>query len=249
MSRTRDVADSFSAATTTYDQAAAAQACAADRLVDCVLELALPANPNVLEVGCGTGLLTRRLLPRLGGNWVVTDLAPAMVKAAEASCPAANATFRVMDAQQPDVPTGLFDLVVSNMAAQWFCDLGRTMRRLLACLTPGGVLAFSTLGRGSFAQWREAHAALGFACGTPVYPTAGELAALLPAGARIVSQSIEMRHTNAFDFLDSLKRVGAGTPAAGHVPLPPGALRRVMRRMGAPARVDYDILHAVVIAE
>lgn len=249
MSRKSDVAQSFAAATGTYDRAAAAQACAADRLTDLVLECRLPANPAVLEVGCGTGLLTRRLMPQVGGNWLVTDLSPAMVAAAQGWCPSANAAFRVMDAEQPDVPAGLYDLVVSNMAAQWFADLGRTVRRLLACLSPGGVLAFSTLGRDSFVQWRRAHEALGLVSGTPLYPTAGELAAILPDGAKVVSQSIEIRYADAFDFLDSLKRVGAGTPAPGHTPLSPGAMRRVMRQLGAPATITYDVLHAVAVAE
>jgi|AGTN01.3.fsa_nt_gi Methylase involved in ubiquinone/menaquinone biosynthesis len=249
MTRKRDLADSFTAAAATYDRAAAAQACAADRLMDLVLECKLPANPTVLEVGCGTGLLTRRLMPQLGGHWLVTDLSAAMVAAARAATPGANAAFRVMDAEQPDVPAGLYDLVVSNMAAQWFGDLGRTTRRLLACLTRGGTLAFSTLGRGSFVQWRRAHDRLGLACGTPLYPTAEELAAILPDGARVVSQTIEIRYADGFDFLDSLKRVGAGTPAPGYVPLTPGAMRRVMREMGAPAVVTYDVLHAVAVAE
>ncbi|MBC7905908.1 MAG: methyltransferase domain-containing protein [Rhodospirillaceae bacterium] len=248
MTRKQTVAAAFGSAASTYDKNAQAQSRAADGVVDLVLARTLPRNPCVLEVGCGTGLLTRKLLPKVGGDWLVTDLSPAMVKAAEDNTCAINATFRVMDGEHPDVPTGLFDLVVSNLAAQWFCDLGRALNQLQACLSPGGVLVLSTLGRGSFKEWRAAHETLGLSCGMPVYPTAEELAALLPAGSRVLSEQVIIGHDDGYDFVESLKRIGAGTPNTGHVPLSPGALRKVLRAMGAPVAITYDILYAVVEA-
>ncbi|MBC7951421.1 MAG: methyltransferase domain-containing protein [Rhodospirillaceae bacterium] len=249
MTRKQTVADAFGAAASTYDSSAQAQSRAADGVVDLVMGRTLPQNPCVLEVGCGTGLLTRKLLPKVGGDWLVTDLSPAMVKAAEATTSATNATFRVMDGEHPDVPTGLFDLVVSNLAAQWFGDLGRALNQLQACLSPGGVLVLSTLGRGSFKEWRAAHEQLGLSCGVPLYPIAEELAALLPACAQVTSEQVIIGHADGHEFVDSLKRIGAGTPNSGHVPLNPGALRKVLRAMGAPVAITYDILYAVVEAQ
>lgn len=249
MTRKKTVADAFAAAAATYETAAEAQTRAADRLTELVRGLKLPPSPTVLEVGCGTGLLTRRLLPALGGDWLVTDISPAMVEAARTAVPAPNARFRAMDAENPDTPAGLCDLVVSNLAAQWFGDLGRAVNRLLACLAPGGTLAFSTLGRGSFVEWRQAHERLTLACGTPVYPSAADLAALLPANARVLSEPVVVRYPDAHAFVDALKRIGAGTPAPGHRPLPPGALRRVIRAMGAPVAITYDILYVLATAD
>lgn len=249
MTRKQRVADAFTAAATTYDSAARAQAEAADRMVELVAGLSLPARPTVLEVGCGTGLLTRRLLPRVGGDWLVTDLSPAMVDAAKAAVGANAAQFRVMDAEQPDVPRSLFDLIVSNLAAQWFTDLSRAANQLRACLAPGGTLVLSTLGAGSFAQWRDAHAALGLSSGIPAYPDAAALAAQLPAGARLVTQAIDVRHDDALDFVRALKQIGAGTPTPGHAPLSAGALRKVMRAMGAPVTITYVIHFALIAAE
>ena len=249
MNRKQQVADAFASATATYDSAAEAQALAADGLVALVRALAPPARPTVLEVGCGTGLLTRRLMPVVGGDWLVTDLSPAMVEAAKAAIGADKAHFRVMDAEHPDAPVGLFDLVVSNLAAQWFADLPRAVRRLRACLGSGGKLVFSTLGAASFAEWRQAHQGLGLACGVPAYPSAEELAALLPEGSTVTRQLVQVRHADAHAFLAALKRVGADTPAPGHRPLSAGALRRVMKAMGAPVAITYDLLFAVVAAE
>jgi len=257
MTRKQQVAKAFDAAASTYDSAAQVQARAADRMTELVAGLTLSAEPVVLEIGCGTGLLTRRLMPRVGGQWLVTDLSPAMVEAAKAAlnaieppCPAAaTAHFRVMDGENPDTPLGLFDLIVSNLAAQWFGDLGRAVNRLRAGLTPGGWLVLSTLGAGSFSQWQDAHQALGLTSGIPAYPDADTLARQLPEGTRLVTETITVRHENAHAFIAALKRIGAGTPAPGYRPLSPGALRKVIRTMGAPVDIDYVLHYAFVPAE
>jgi malonyl-CoA O-methyltransferase len=245
MTRKRIVEAAFSAAAKSYDQAAEAQARAADLLVDSVRGLALPPAPSVLEIGCGTGLLTRRLLPLIGGDWQITDLSAAMVAEAKTVI-GENAQFRVMDGEHPDPAAGPVDLVVSNLAAQWFADLPAAIGRLSACLKPGGALALTTLGAGSFAEWKQAHRRLGLACGIPPYPTAGDLAAQLP-GARVTSQPIVIHYADGRDFLAALKRIGAATPAEGHQPLSPGALRRVLKAMGAPAPMTYDVVTVTLI--
>ncbi len=249
MTHKHRVAAAFAAAAATYESAAAAQAFAAGRLAARVLALDLPPAPRVLEIGCGTGLLTRRLLPELGGAWTVTDLAPAMVAAARQALAGHPAEFRVMDGEHPDfAPAGL-DLVVSNLAAQWFADLPAAVGRLAACLKPGGRLLLTTLGAGSFAEWRRAHAGLGLACGTPPYPSAGDLAVLLAAHGRItvIAEPLPLRYADGTAFLRALKSVGAGIPVEGHVPLPPGTLRRVLAALGAPAIVTYEILNVEVL--
>jgi malonyl-CoA O-methyltransferase len=244
MTHKQRVTAAFSAAAGTYDTAAEAQALAADSLATRVLALDLPPNPRVLEVGCGTGLLTRRLLPALGGTWIVTDIAPAMVAAARAALPDGAAEFRVMDGEHPDFGPASLDLVVSNLAAQWFADLPAAVGRLAACLKPGRPLLLTTLGAGSFAEWRRAHHDLGLACGTPPYPSADGLQALLAPHGRVtvIAETVPLRYADAVAFLRALKAIGAGTPAAGHAPLPPGALRRVLAALGAPATITYEIL-------
>lgn len=245
MTRKERVAAAFSAAAATYDDAAEAQARAADLVARRVLSRPIPAAPRVLEVGCGTGLLTRRLRPIVGGDWLVTDIAPAMVAAARASAPGAG--FRVMDGEHPDVE-GPFDLIVSNLAAQWFQDLPAALSRLSGLLAPGGRLVLSTLGEGSLREWRDAHAAMGLACGTPAYPSRGQLAEWLPAGRAtgVVAEAFAVRYADGRAFGAALKAIGAGTPKPGHRPLPPGALRRVLSVLGAPAAVTYEILIAEV---
>lgn len=238
MSRKTAIAGAFSAAAATYDAAARAQVRAADALVEELGPLSAPLR--VLELGCGTGLLTRRLAATLpaGSAILATDLSPAMVAAAGKALP--TVSFAVMDAEAPHV-SGPFDLIVSSLAAQWFADLPGALARLAGLLAPGGRLLLATLGAGTFAQWKEAHRALGLASGVPDYPGAEGLAAMLP-GARVDSRPVALDYADGRDFLKSLEALGAQTPRPGHRPLPPGQLRRIIRAMGKPCTITWDIL-------
>lgn len=238
MSRKKAIAGAFSAAAATYESAARAQVWAAERLVERLDTLAAPVS--VLELGCGTGLLTRRLDAALptGSRIFATDLSPAMIAAARTLLP--NVSFAVMDAEAPHV-AGPFDLIVSSLAAQWFADLPTALARLSALLAPGGRLLLATLGSGTFAQWKDAHRALGLESGVPDYPETQALAAWLP-GARVESATLTLDYSDGRDFLKSLEALGAQTPRLGHRPLPPGQLRRIIRAMGKPCDVTWDIL-------
>lgn len=235
------VSRAFSRAAATYEGAAWAQNQSADHLVELITAHPLPANPHVLEVGCGTGLLSAKLMPRLGGDWLLTDLAPAMVNKAQARFPQAKA--QTMDGENPDLPPASLDLVTSNLAVQWFSDLAAGLTRLHGLLRPGGLLAVSTMGRGSLAQWRHAHDQLNLSHGLHSWPDEADLAARLPQPAQVSSQHFVADYADGWDFVRSLKAIGANVPQAGHRPLSPHALARVVERMGRPARLDYHILH------
>ena len=235
------------AAAADYDRNARVQAWAARGLARRIAGLPLPPAPRLLEIGCGTGFLTDALAAQgIGGRWLITDLAPAMLERARARIAALPASvapaerrFAPLDGERGAMPAeGPFDLVCASLAFQWFDDLDGAVRRLATWLAPGGWLAFTTLADGTFAEWRAAHAALGLAPGTPAYPGPAALAALLP-GATVSVERIDEPHANARAFLGAVKAIGAGTPAPGHRPLGPGALRAVMRAFeagGATAR-------------
>lgn len=98
---------------------------------------------QVLECGCGTGLLTRLLAARWPGcAYLASDPAPGMLDAARRKCEASNVRFMESDA---DHALGPADWVVSSSALQWSEDLGRTLAHLWRQVSPGGGLAFSLM--------------------------------------------------------------------------------------------------------
>lgn len=222
-----------------YDAAATIQREAAAQLAARIAGTPLPPCPRILELGCGTGFLTRALDHVLApARWTVSDVAPAMVERARAGLGIA-ADYRVIDGEAVDPRLGPFDLIASGMAFQWFADLSGALARLANLLAPGGLLAFSTMAAGSFAEWRAALEAEGLGSGTPDYPDRKTLAALAQPGLRAEVAVIDMpqQQPGARAFLGRLKAIGAGTPAPDYKPLPPAALRRAMARFDAGPRV------------
>ena len=234
------------AAAREYDAHARVQHRVALGLADAVAGLPLRPEARVLEIGCGTGFLTAELVRRIEARLLITDLAPAMIERCRARIgDAPGRTFGVLDGEHGARPdAGPFDLIVSSLAFQWFDDLPAALARLAGWLAPGGMLAFTTLLGGTFAEWRSAHAALGLTVGTPHFPDREALAAMMPAGLAptIATASVIEPQGSARAFLHALKAIGAGTAAPGHQPLPPGALRQVMEGFEtAGATATYEV--------
>ncbi|AIT79902.1 methyltransferase domain-containing protein [Novosphingobium pentaromativorans] len=226
-----------------YEDHARVQRSVAEALAARIAALALPQSPRVLEIGCGTGFLTRALLAAdVGGDWTITDIAPEMVERCRASLgDAPSRQFAAMDGEFGTPEGGPFDLICSSLALQWFTDAPAALARMADWLAPGGHCLVTTLGPGSFAEWREAHAAEGLVAGTPEFQPVEDFARLDPA-ALDVEAHVEC-HADARAFLRSLKAIGAGTSSPRHRPLPPAALRRVMARFEASgSAVTYEVV-------
>ncbi|EFG84032.1 dethiobiotin synthase [Novacetimonas hansenii] len=240
------IARSFGAASG-YDAVARIQRIAARQLAQRIAQTCpTPGPQRILEIGCGTGFLTqhlRRLFP--AAQIVATDIAPGMLHQTQAKFlddPALSC--HVMDAEQPDL-TGPFDLICSSMAMQWFSARHETLRRLAALLSPGGVMAFSTLCRDSFTQWRGYYATLGLPCPMPVYPDLAMLEQEWPRtgkGSWTHETIIEVPQS-ALSFLRELRAIGADVPTTAQVL--PGGLRRVLKQADRDATfsVNYNIAY------
>jgi len=222
-----------------YNDGAVVQRAAAQVLAQRIGAAGLRPAPRVLELGCGTGFLTRALMPHLDptARWTVSDIAPAMLDRTRAVLDL-QADFRLIDGEA--LPTGLgpFDLIAANLVVQWFDDLPGALERLAAEMAPGGLLAFSTMAAGSFAEWTAALDADGLASGTPTYPDAAALEAIAPAGVAAEIGIVDFpQRLSARMFLRQLKTIGAATPAPGYQPLSAAELRRAIARFDAGPRI------------
>ncbi|MEY2564520.1 MAG: hypothetical protein QOH88_2713 [Verrucomicrobiota bacterium] len=99
---------------------------------------------RVLEIACGTGIVTRRLRERLtdDASLVATDLNPAMLTLAQNTA-VENVTWREADATALPFDDGSFDAVVCQFGVMFFPDKEKAFREAHRVLSPGGVFLFN----------------------------------------------------------------------------------------------------------
>ncbi|MFI6844915.1 class I SAM-dependent methyltransferase [Kitasatospora sp. NBC_00085] len=112
-----------------------------------VVEAVTGPAPRVLDLACGTGSITERLLARLpGATSVGVDQDPALMAIARGLF-AGEPRFTLVTADLKDphwadrLPDGRFDAVVTATALHWLppTDLTRLYRDLAGLVRPGGV--------------------------------------------------------------------------------------------------------------
>lgn len=220
----------FSAAAATYDGWAAVQAPAAQKLVDSLPPGFVPGT--ALDVGCGTGSLTRRLTQRFSGLRIAgVDLAPAMVDTCRAAWP--RHYFLCGDAEDFDAEGNAFDLVASSFAFQWFADKPGTLARLALALKSGGLLALAVPVAGTLAELEAAHReALDRPLAALDYPPAADYVAWAgAAGLAVIDETVRpmiVHYPDALAALKSFKGIGA-VFKGGAKPLTPREVGRLTR--------------------
>lgn len=116
---------------------------------DLATRLALRPGARVLEVACGTGIVTRELLTRLpaDGRVAATDLNPAMLELAREHLAAdPRLELRTADAQQLPFADGAFDHYVCQFGVMFFPDKVAALREARRVLAPGGEVLLNTWG-------------------------------------------------------------------------------------------------------
>lgn len=106
-------------------------------------DIPFPSDARVLEVGCGTGVLTRVLAQREDVASVTgTDLAPSLVaRATEAASRLENVSFQVADARDLPFDDESFDVVVMDSVLVHVPGPERAVAEARRVLRPSGVCA------------------------------------------------------------------------------------------------------------
>ena len=195
----------------TYPDEAVVQRQTADALVAALREEA--ARPNfqrVVELGCGTGFLTRAFMRTFKCDALL--LLDIVETCAEFFADLPQTTFRradldVLEALPPS------DLVLSASCLQWLRDPERLFRVIAASLPKGGLFAAATSSAGNLAELEQ--------CGGQplVCPTDERWREMIEASGfevrRFEARMARLTFPSALDALRHLKRTGVLTPALG----------------------------------
>jgi malonyl-CoA O-methyltransferase len=227
----------FSSAAETYDGAAALHGRVADRLAAALAPEA-PARPECLDVGCGTGVLSQRLLALRPGRLVALDLSPAMSrKAAEKLAASAGARAPVEalvgDAEALPLPAGRFDLVASSYALHWVRPVERALAECLRVLRPGGLLALAVPVEGSLPELADALRAAGLdAAERYPFPPAARMEDFVAghglATLHRATAEDRLSAPSARELFRALRRLGVRNAGRGVPQMTPSAVRRLL---------------------
>lgn len=130
---------------------------AQDRLLD---SAALEPGERVLDVACGTGLVTFPAAEAVepGGAVVATDLSDGMIERARQIADARgthNVTFARMDAEALALPDGAFDVVLCALGLMYVPDPTRALREMHRVLAPGGRAVAAVWGARRNCGWAD----------------------------------------------------------------------------------------------
>jgi ubiquinone/menaquinone biosynthesis C-methylase UbiE len=145
-------------AATIYDRAWSRQLAPAQALL---LEMAaLAPGEEVVEVACGSGLVTLEIAASVGpaGRVVGTDLSEGMLEQARGAAEAAglgNVTFRRLDAEALDLPDGGFDAALCALGLMYVPDPAAGVREMGRVLRPGGRAVAAVWGERKRCGWAE----------------------------------------------------------------------------------------------
>jgi malonyl-CoA O-methyltransferase len=146
------VAQSFSKAAMTYDNAAQLQREIGGKLL---AQLPVMQPQTVLDLGCGTGAFSTALQQRYRAAQIVSlDIAEGMLVKANQHAPSICGVCA--DAEYLPFADDRFDLVYSNLAIQWCQDYPVLFSGIYRVMKPDGVALISTFVDGTLCELQQA---------------------------------------------------------------------------------------------
>ncbi|CAN5885373.1 methyltransferase domain-containing protein [soil metagenome] len=110
----------------------------------------LQTGERILDVACGTGVVTRLAAEQVGASGAVTgvDVAPDMVELARSTAPPVGAAieWHEADAASLPLPDAAFDVVLCQLGLMFIEDRPAALREMHRVLAPGGRVIVNTPG-------------------------------------------------------------------------------------------------------
>jgi SAM-dependent methyltransferase len=203
---------------------------------------------SVLELGCGTGHLTRLLVERFPQATVVaTDLSDAMLREAQATWPPElpSPSWEPLDAKAPYRAALQPELVASNALVQWFPDLATHFKAIRTLSKAGTEYLVSGFCRDHFPELETilGSTEFGYPPGPGHSPDEAIEAAQRSGWKALVlhEESRPETYGSATDFLRHLKASGANRPPPANRPLTRSRLQLLMDRLTREAGTPQGV--------
>lgn len=204
----------FERAANSYDGAAILQREIAKRIGD-RLDYIKHQPSRVLDVGCGTGYITKDLLQRYSkADVIALDIAHSMArKSKELGGWLRKPKAVCADAEFLPLKEDSIDFIVSSLMLQWSNDLNKVFTGFHHVLAPNGLLLFSTFGPETLTEIRQSWEEVDKHPHTSHFADMHEIGdALLHAGFQdpvTDMEMITMTYDNVRQLMRDIKQIGA----------------------------------------
>ncbi|MBD2088742.1 methyltransferase domain-containing protein [Microcoleus sp. FACHB-1515] len=241
------IAIEFGRSPVTYHQQATLQKLYADRLFSLLDDRSIPAG-KILEIGCGTGFLTQKLVDRFGDRSIlITDLSSEMLNFCQQNLDKtrlkASIEFRQLDGESLN-SNEQYALIAAGFVVQWFQSID-SIQRLIDRLEPNGLLLVSYPSCESFPEWRSICQKLDLPFTVNPLPDSQLLAQF---GGVYRTETIATSFASAADFFRSMKAIGAGFSTTGKQ-LTRSQMKRLIQAWDAQTgeiEVSHHIVYGVI---
>lgn len=204
------IKNQFEKSLDTYNKNAVVQQIMAEKLIEETAKIKT-CYDNVLELGSGSGLLTKELIKKLTfKTYSANDLVEKSKFYVSEIIP--QAAFYCGNASRIK-PAKKMDLIISNAMFQWFKDLEKVSVTYKNLLNKEGILAFSTFSPENF---KEIHELTGLSLD---YKSLGEIKHIFEKNFEIIHVE-EFTHTlnfsNPLELLAHMKNTGVNSLTTQH---------------------------------
>lgn len=186
-----------------YDENAVVQKLMAEKLA---ANLPEKSYRKILELGCGTGILTRNLVSKITyTKYFANDIVEKSKFYIDKIVP--DNIFICGNAQKIKLPSKV-DLIISNAMFQWFSNLDKVLEYYGTLLNQGGTIAFSTFSPNNFLEIREI---TGLALD---YKTTDEIRSILEKFFEVVyleTFEYKLNFNNPLEILAHMKNTGVNS--------------------------------------
>lgn len=186
-----------------YDENAVVQKLMAEKLA---ANLPEKSYGKILELGCGTGILTRNLVSKITyTKYFANDIVEKSKFYIDKIIP--DNIFICGNAQKIKLPSKV-DLIISNAMFQWFENLDKVLEYYGTLLNSGGTIAFSTFSPENFKEIREI---TGLALD---YKTTDEIRSILEKFFEVVyieTFEYKLNFNNPLEILAHMKNTGVNS--------------------------------------